>query len=280
MKKNLLMMAAVMFGILIAFASCNNKKSSKSSDDEDEDEKELVDERDKEQAVQKLRDDIRMANTQCPVSLGILGEITSITYEDGLLLFSYEINEDIFNIATLSEDRRAMKENLKTMLSNPQGQVRNLMQMVIDADSKMKVTMRGKTTDAVASVTLNASELEELMDAEVSPHEKLVMSINSTQPQLPLDADVGMKITELFLEGSDVVYVIKCDDSMYDISAFRENESLVRSTMLNNISNMGPVERGFIKLVVDDDANLVYRYTLRSGHLDIKITNAELRSYL
>ena len=40
MKKNLLMMAAVMFGILIAFASCNSKKSSKSeADDEEETEK-------------------------------------------------------------------------------------------------------------------------------------------------------------------------------------------------------------------------------------------------
>lgn len=42
MKKNLLMMAAVMFGILIAFASCkDNKKSNKDTDDE-EDETEQV----------------------------------------------------------------------------------------------------------------------------------------------------------------------------------------------------------------------------------------------
>ena len=42
MKKNLLMMAAVMFGILIAFASCKDKKSSKASDDDEEDETEQV----------------------------------------------------------------------------------------------------------------------------------------------------------------------------------------------------------------------------------------------
>ena len=36
MKKNLLMMAAVMFGILIAFASCKDKKQSKDVDDDDE----------------------------------------------------------------------------------------------------------------------------------------------------------------------------------------------------------------------------------------------------
>ncbi|MCR4809028.1 MAG: hypothetical protein K5896_04115 [Prevotella sp.] len=42
MKKNLLMMAAVMFGILIAFASCKDKKTSKVADDDDEDETEQV----------------------------------------------------------------------------------------------------------------------------------------------------------------------------------------------------------------------------------------------
>lgn len=42
MKKNILMMAAVMFGILMAFASCKDKKSSKAADDDDEDETEQV----------------------------------------------------------------------------------------------------------------------------------------------------------------------------------------------------------------------------------------------
>ena len=38
MKKNLLMMAAVMFGILIAFASCKDNKKSRSYDDDDDEE--------------------------------------------------------------------------------------------------------------------------------------------------------------------------------------------------------------------------------------------------
>ena len=52
MKKNLLMMAAVMFGILIAFASCDSKKSKKSSGD-DEDETEQVEKTSKKDVALK-----------------------------------------------------------------------------------------------------------------------------------------------------------------------------------------------------------------------------------
>ena len=44
MKKNLLMMAAVMFGILIAFASCNNKKGNKDVEDDEEETEQLENE--------------------------------------------------------------------------------------------------------------------------------------------------------------------------------------------------------------------------------------------
>lgn len=53
MKKNLLMMAAVMFGILIAFASCDSKKSKKSSGDDDEDETEQVEKTSKKDVALK-----------------------------------------------------------------------------------------------------------------------------------------------------------------------------------------------------------------------------------
>ncbi|MCR4959371.1 MAG: hypothetical protein K6B13_12350 [Prevotella sp.] len=54
MKKNLLMMAAIMFGILITFASCKDTKKSKTADD-DEDETEQVDKKSsKDLALKKV----------------------------------------------------------------------------------------------------------------------------------------------------------------------------------------------------------------------------------
>ena len=281
-KKQFFILSMLLCGVLTLFSACNGSKKDKSNDDDDEESTELSDRDDKdaEAADKKLREGIKEANKQCPISLGILGEMTSITYEDGVLLFSYDIDEDYFNVATLAQDRQAMKDNMKTMLSNPQGDVRTLMQLVIDADSKLKVSMHGRTSEAVASATFKADELEEILNTEVSPHEKLVLSIQATQAQLPLNADAGMMITELKLEGDDVVYVVEMDESMYSVSMVRDSKTAVKETIVNNIRNMGPVEREFIKLVVNDDANLVYRYATSSGHVDIKITNAELRELM
>lgn len=281
-KKQFFILSMLLCGVLTLFSACDGSKKDKSNNYDDEESTEVSDRDDKdtEAAYKKLRDGIKEANKQCPISLGILGEMTSITFEDGVLLFSYDIDETYFNVATLAQDRQAMKNNMKTMLSNPQGDVRTLMQLVIDADCKLKTTMHGRTSDAVASATFKADELEEIMNSEVTPHEKLVMSIQSTQAQLPLNADVGMMVTELKLEGDDVVYVVEMDESMYSVSMVRENKAAVKETIVNNVRNMGPIEREFIKLVINDDANLVYRYATSSGHVDVKITNAELRELM
>lgn len=227
-----------------------------------------------------LREAAESAHQSCPISLGIVGELTNIVFYDETLILRYDINETYMSVATLSKDRQALHNNIKTMLSNPQGCVKDIMQMVIDADCRLRVLVHGKSSDAVASTVFKADELKILMNTEVSPHEKLTAAIASTQTQLPLNADVGMKITELFQEDGDVVYVVKCDDSMYNISDLRQARDPIKSTMTNNIRNMGPVEREFIKLVVNGDANLVYRYATRSGHIDIKYTNAELKGLL
>ncbi|MBO4463866.1 MAG: hypothetical protein J5797_06690 [Prevotella sp.] len=279
-KKQFFILSMLLCGVLTLFSACNGSKKDKSNDDDDDLEA-VQEERDRDDdAYQKLSDKAVLFNSQCPVSLGSLGEMTSLTFEDDLLLFSYDINEDYFNVATLAQDRQAMKDNMKTMLSNPNEAVREIMELVIDADSKLKVTMHGKTTDAVASATFNADELEKILNTEVSPQEKLAISIASTQAQLPLNADAGMMITELKKEGDDVVYVVEMDESMYTVSMVRESKAAVKETIMNNVKNMGPVKREFVSLVVNADANLVYRYATSSGHVDIKITNAELRELM
>jgi hypothetical protein len=277
-KKPFFFLSILLCSVLTLLSDCGAQKKDKSDDDGDEEDIEVSDrdEKDIEAAYKKLSEGIKDVNAQCPISLGSLGEMTSITFEDGVLLFSYDIEEDYFSVATLAQDRQAMKDNMKTMLSNPQGEVRRLMEMVIDADCKLKTTMYGKTSGSVASATFKSDELEKLLNAEVTPHEKLTIAIASTQAQLPLKIDEGMMITELKQVGDDVVYVVEMDESMYDISMVRENKSMVKGTIENNIKNMGPVEREFIKLVVNDDKNLVYRYTVNSRHVDVKITNAEL----
>ena len=278
-KKQFLFLSTLLCSLMLLFTACNGSGSKKDKADDDDDDTEAA-YKDNEAAYEKLRRGAESANAQCPVSLGIMGEMSSITLDDDLLLFSYDIDEDYFNVATLAEDRQAMKDNMKTMLSSPQDDVKELLEQVIEANCRLKVTIHGKTTDAVASATFKADELDELLNTEVSPQEKLATAIASTQSQLPLNVDAGMTITQLKQEGDDVVYIVKMDESMYDISMVRQNKAVVRETIMQNIRNMGPVEREFIKLVANSDANLVYRYTTSAGHIDIKITNEELKESL
>lgn len=53
-----------------------------------------------------LRKSIAMANAMCPVSLGAMGEMTSMVYEKGDLIISYALNEDVISVETLKTTRR------------------------------------------------------------------------------------------------------------------------------------------------------------------------------
>ena len=278
MTRRTTLFSSVLLCCLVLFlAACDGKKKQKDVDDEEESTELTTDRTD---SYKKLRESAEYANSVCPLSLGVVGEMTSVSFDDGVLVFSYDIDDAYCNVKILSEDREAMKNNMKTMLSNPQGDTRKLIQQVIDADCKLKVTMHGMTTDAVASTTLNADELEELMDNEVTPEEKLKTAIASTQAQLPMTPAQGMSITELNWEGDDVIYVYELDANTYSVDNFKRNATQVKETLINELKRMGEVERQFVRYVADANANLVYRYKVGRNYIDFKITNSELKELM
>ena len=65
-----------------------------------------------------LRKSIAMANAMCPVSLGAMGEMTSMVYEKGDLIISYALNEDVISVETLKNNKEMVRQNATTMVRN------------------------------------------------------------------------------------------------------------------------------------------------------------------
>lgn len=71
-----------------------------------------------------LRKSIAMANAMCPVSLGAMGEMTSMVYEKGDLIISYALNEDVISVETLKNNKEMVRQNATTMVRNATGDLR------------------------------------------------------------------------------------------------------------------------------------------------------------
>lgn len=58
---------------------------------------------------------------ECPMSMGTIGEVTSIELEDGNVVFNYSVNENVVNIDFLNENPDMMKRNAAMMFKKSYG---------------------------------------------------------------------------------------------------------------------------------------------------------------
>ena len=77
-----------------------------------------------------LRKSIAMANAMCPVSLGAMGEMTSMVYEKGDLIISYALNEDVISVETLKNNKEMVRQNATTMVRNATGDLKTTFDLL------------------------------------------------------------------------------------------------------------------------------------------------------
>lgn len=275
MKNRLFVFSAILCCVMMALAGCKDNKS-KTAGADDADELELADEE-----PSKLQALIEEGSKICPISLGDVGEVTSITFDDNTVTYYYEINEQYTDIAALAADRRKMKRNMMTMLTSPNSNMQAMFKLVIEEDAKIRFIMHGKTSDATARITFDADELQEILNSDITPDERMQTAIEQTNLQMPINAADGMTITEVRLIGNKVTYICIVDESKYDIDQMKQNRQQMKQAILGAVSNMGPVEKNFIQYIVDAGRDLAYRYQgdTTDNFLDVVITNSELSGY-
>lgn len=110
----------------------------------------------------KLKAAVEAANSQCPMSLGYAGEMTKISYDDDLVVFTITMSESIVGIDMLANNPDIMKAAIKTMLTNVGDEAGILIDMIIDANANLCFKYIGRDSGKEASIILRASELKEM----------------------------------------------------------------------------------------------------------------------
>ena len=81
---------------------------------------------------------IEMANKQCPMSIGTTGEISSITFDGTDVIYSLLMNEDYLDLDALGKNTDAMKSAVMVMFKNPKGEIKSMLEMVVDTKSGIR----------------------------------------------------------------------------------------------------------------------------------------------
>lgn len=213
-------------------------------------------------ARSRLSAAVEKANSECPVSLGMAGEMTEIRMEGDDVIFTYNVNESLTDVSVIESNKELFKENTMEMLGNPTGDVRSLFEELSGADAGMVIEFVGRDSGKSAKIRLSSKDVKLLLDdeADKNPVAMLKTQVDLTNLQYPMEIETGMTITHMTLEDDCVVYNVECDESLYSIEQIRRNITAAKNGIKQALSAGDPAINMFIGICKDAHKNIAYRY--------------------
>lgn len=114
----------------------------------------------------------------------------------------------------------------------------------------------------------------------------LEKDIEVSREDCPINIGVpGMSVTDIYLDGNNVVYEVEVDEDIYDLDELESMKHILAQTMaeaLEEEKDFDPDYYTFLKLVTDENKNVVYRYIgdTYKDHFDVMIPLAKLQRML
>lgn len=227
--------------------------------------------------------EIKEADKECPISLGMVGDLLSVKYDEETktVKLYLSLNDEV-DIDALKENSDLQLATLKLSFSD--GDSRELVEMIYDAGATMEVVYKSASTGKTYTVELTRDDLKDILDYEYSDREMaeltLANSVRMENAKCPYKVDEGLEMVRVYDSGDNVVYVAEADESVYDIDVMRENETGMKLAIAGLFTD--PIVRNEIENYVTLDKGLVYRYVgKKSGDtFDLTFPPSELKLYL
>lgn len=211
----------------------------------------------------KLKTMVDDANKDCPLSMGEMGEVSSITLEGENVVFSYSIDEQYVDIDALSENGETIKSSIISALSQ------SSKEMFVEMDKEnagLVLNLVGKTSKKTCTLKISPEECKSILKSindgtSDTPIETLKKQIEATNVQLPMTIEEGLVLYEMTLEGDYAVYNYNVDESMYDINTMEQNKEQTKAeikAMLTSGSDMA-LEK-FVKSCKNANKGIAYKY--------------------
>lgn len=235
----------------------------------------------------KLKAAIEIANKQCPMDIGEVGMITKIIYDGSNVVYTFNVNEESVNVKGLRESPEDMKESMMMMYQNPTKEVKELLKLVVKCKAGLQMNFIGKESGEKASIELTSDEIEKAINADMSASEsdksKLEAQVKIANLQFPMQVSEEVLIEKMELNDKSAIYICRVDEDLCDINQLKSNSKAVKEGITESLADQTDKSTQlFIKLCVNDNKSIVYRYigNQPENALDIEITVDELKGML
>lgn len=210
----------------------------------------------------KLKREIALADVQCPISLGVAGELSNMEYEDGNVIFRYEINDDLIDVKVFGSNPGMMRQNVMMTLGNMNGKAKDILQLLVDEEASLTMIYKGRSRGEEASITLSTDDIREICkgSTKADPLTILQGELDITNAQYPQPMGNGIVMMKVEIEGDYVVYVASVDENNISVADLKANAAGVKQNVMQVINQGDIAMNQFKNMCKNAHKGLSYKY--------------------
>lgn len=213
----------------------------------------------------RLRLMLEQVNKECPVNLGEMGVFESIGYDENenTVVFTYDLNEEHTNIASLARANEQQKQFMANFLKRD-GNEQKFLEQMVKADANLKCVYRGSESRDSVILFMSAAELRDIAAADVDEDNdlrQLESMVAISNAQCPHQLDEGLTMSSAAMEGDYIVFSFSYDPEFYEFHELDSTEfhKLTSEALREELTS--PTGRSQLKLMKDRGIGAKYVYT-------------------
>lgn len=213
----------------------------------------------------ELQADIESANKECPMDLGMFGEISSMEFDEDEdeVIMTMTISKDMpLKISALNKLKNTLKRAMLGNWAKSDSGI-ELMKGIAKADSKITLVMQTEDTNENVKIKVTKDEVKDLAEGKIdpiSPRDLLEIYVTSTNAQCPVQIDEFTILSTVSLEGSFFVYNYSINENSVSIDAIEENKVAIKANLKQALSAPDPMMKQMISVCKEANTGISYRY--------------------
>ncbi len=230
----------------------------------------------------KIMEMVNAINDMCPIDMGMMGEMTSVEYDEEAneVQSTITMDEDFMSVEALAGNKRMATNQLKLYFLKEE--TKESLKELISAGVGYAYIYKGAESGKTCKISLTNEEINDLWNNPIPQDELNEMMLENQiameSAQYPSLADVGLTIMSMRDDGEYVIYECEVDENLYDISAFRAAKNEMKEAMRETFDDVTAKQQ--LSVFAAADRGLIYRYygETSGDAVDIVFTSRELRT--
>ena len=230
--------------------------------------------------VVSLKNHVEIINKQCPIDLGILGEVTHVDLDGRTIVYHVSTNPNVLNVGRLKDHQKDVKQGILLNFSND----RATLKQFIAAKCNLRYEYTDSQSDEQLIIDISADDLKNVNALVANPQElarrRVENFVTTGRLQLPLHIDEVTTLDDIIIEGDNVGYVYTIDETAISPDTIRGRLSILRENIKSSLKGEDLSMTMLVDALTNDHKGLIYRYFLSKSkeRFDITFTPEEIKN--